>query len=726
MKYITLLLFFPVMLMGQSFSAEEIARWQQRAQQITITRDSWDVPHIYGKTDADAVFGVLFTQCEDDFPRVEDNYLIAIGRKAEVDGEAYLFDDLRARLFLDSTQAVAIYQRSPGWMKALLDGFADGVNYYLYTHPEVKPRLLKRFEPWMPLCFSEGSIGGNISAVSVNRLKAFYEDNPGTAYREEPKIPGEEEPVGSNGFAIAPGKTADGNALLLINPHTSFYFRSEVHMNSEKGLNAYGAVTWGQFFIYQGFNQNCGWMHTSSGADVLDEYLETMVEQNGRWYYRYGEGLRPVTTKEITLSYLKEGVMQKRTFTGYFTHHGPIVGRQGDQWLSIRMMNEPLNALAQSYLRTKAKGYKGFQKVMKLRTNSSNNTVFADRQGNIAYWHGNFMPRRNSGFDWSQPVDGSDPRTEWQGLHGVKETIQLLNPATGWIQNCNATPFTVSGSASPTADQYPAYMAPDAENFRGIHAVRVLSRGSNWTLDNLITAAFDPELPGFEALLPGLLSGLPANMTSTQDADVRDALNLLRNWDFRFDTASVATTVATYWAENLTQVARSRAPRGGRLTNITFIDFMLANTTPEEKAQALRNALQTLKVDFGKWQTPWGAVNRCQRITSAIQATFDDDQPSIPVGFASATWGSLASFGARTYPGTKKRYGTSGNSFVAVVEFGPRVQARSIVVGGQSGDPNSPHFNDQSEMFCNGEFKTVNFYPEDVRKNASRTYHPGQ
>ena len=252
---------------AQPFTKAEITRWQKQASQVTITRDTWGVPHIYGKTDADVVFGLLFTQCEDDFDRVEMNYLDAIGRLAEVEGESALYHDVRARLFMDTTQAVALYKKSPVWMKSLLDAFADGTNYYLYTHPDVKPKLLTRFRPWMPLMFSEGSIGGNISVVPVSRITDFYEHQK-TSWRTRPADTTfdyyERESVGSNGFAIAPAKSATKNALLLINPHTSFYFRSEAQMVSQAGLNAYGAVTWGQFFVYQGFNEHCGWMHTSS------------------------------------------------------------------------------------------------------------------------------------------------------------------------------------------------------------------------------------------------------------------------------------------------------------------------------------------------------------------------------------------------------------------------------------------------------------------------------
>ena len=239
---------------------------------------------------------------------------------------------------------------------------------------------------------------------------------------------------------------------MLINPHTSFYYRPEVHAVSAEGLNAYGAATWGQFFVYQGFNDRLGWMHTSNGADVIDEYREIVVPTPAGPTYRYGDATRPFLAKKITLRYRTGPAgspLSERIVTTYFSHHGPIVRAADGQWIAVKMMNDPVPALTQSYQRTKARTYAEFTRVMELRTNTSNNTVYADADGNIAYFHGNFAPRRDPRFNWKLPVDGSDPATEWRGLHAVAETIHLLNPASGWIQNTNNWPFSAAGPASP-------------------------------------------------------------------------------------------------------------------------------------------------------------------------------------------------------------------------------------------------------------------------------------
>jgi len=723
---ITFFLFLAIPCFAQKFTSAEISKWKTQANDINIVRDNWGVPHIYGKTDADAVFGMLYTQCEDDFPRVERNYLTATARMAEAEGENFIYNDLRMRLFIDTTKAIAVYKDAPGWMKKLCNAFADGINYYLYTHPQTKPKLLTRFQPWMPFLFSEGSIGGDIESVSLNELKEFYGKQPGDLKEEISDDGLGAEPRGSNGIAIAPSISATGNALFLINPHTSFYFRSELQVVSEEGLNAYGAVTWGQFFIYQGFNEHCGWMHTSSQADVIDEYTETVVKKNKALFYKYGKEVRPLQEEKISIAYKKGNSIARKEFTTFRTGHGPIAAQRNKKWISVKLMVEPLKALTQSYQRTKSNSLADFKNNMLLQTNSSNNTVYADDQGNIAYWHGNFMPKRDPQFNWNEPVDGSNPATEWQGLHSPDEMIHILNPANGWIQNCNATPFTAAGENSPRQKDYPSYMAPDAENARGLHAVKVLKNQKDFTLDKLIATSRDSYLPGFEKLLPSFLQAFDevAASNDSLQKNLSEPIQLLKGWDLRWAATSVPTTLAIYWAQKLRQNVSSRIP--SRIDQLSVIRILQEKTSSLEKVNALKETITDLQRDFGTWKMGWGEVNRFQRLSGKIDAGFDDAQPSIAVPFTSSFWGSLAAFGSRRYSNTKKMYGSVGNSFIAVVEFGKKVKAKTVVTGGSSSDQASLHFNDQSEMYCNGNFKDVLFYKEDVMKHVEKQYQPGQ
>ncbi len=724
--FLLLLLLLALTACKTNQSTTDLARWEAQAANVTIIRDDFGVPHIYGKTDADAVFGLLYAQCEDDFNRVERNYIWAIGRLAEVEGEKELYSDLRAHLFMTEEEAKANFENSPEWLKKLCDAFADGVNFYLHSHPEVKPKLLTHFEPWYPMYFSEGSIGGDIESISTEKIAAFYEGKEGLGSTDGPRntenqsVLPDDEPRGSNGFAISGKLTASGNAMLLINPHTSFYFRPEVHVVSEEGLNAYGAVTWGQFFVYQGFNEKTGWMHTSSYTDVMDEFVETVTEENGQFFYQYGNEKRPVIAKQVALKYKDGDEIKERKFPIYRTHHGPVTHMLGDKWTATAMMWDPVKALTQSFTRSKLKNHAEFRKMMDIRTNSSNSTVFADAEGNIAFYHGNFVPKRDTAFDFSKPVDGSNPATDWQGLHDVNECIVALNPPNGWLQNCNSTPFTCAGANSPKPEDYPVYMRLPAENFRGIHAVRLLEKGSGYTLDKLIETAYDPALPGFEQLVPGLVKAFDA--ASQKDPAIAPAIEVLRKWDFRTAAESVAMSLAFYYGTLYDKEGVDPEDFSG----MERINRFGTNSPPAERLAIFKEAIAQLTADFGKWDVPWGEINRFQRLTGDIEQPFNDSKPSLACGLASGKWGALASFGANRYNGSKRIYGTSGNSFVAVVEFGEKVKAKSLLAGGESGDPKSPHFYDQAQRYVDRQFKDLAFYREDVEKRAKRTYRPGE
>ncbi|HXH28250.1 MAG TPA: penicillin acylase family protein, partial [Candidatus Polarisedimenticolia bacterium] len=727
-------------------SPEERARWKRQGAAVTITRDEWGIAHVHGRTDADAVFGMEYAQAEDDFNRVETNYINALGRLSEIEGEREIWRDLRMKLFIDPDSMKEKYTASPRWLRKLMDAFADGLNFFLYTHPEVHPRVIGRFEPWMALAFSEGSIGGDIERVDLEELAAFYQASGPAAARGGAglHLPSEAppawtpEPGGSNGIAIAPKNTLNGHALLYINPHTSFYFRSELQMSSDEGLDAYGAVTWGQFFVYQGFNRTCGWMHTSSGVDNIDEFLETVFERNGRRFYRHGGKDLPMRTRRITVPYRTDHGMESRTFTAYYTLHGPVVRRtvetpgHSSRWVSVSLMQRPRRALEQDFRRTKAKNLAEFERVLRLHTNSSNNTVFADADGHIAYFHSNYIPRRDPAFDWTKPVDGSDPATDYRGVLSLEESPNAIDPPVGWVYNSNNWPWSSAGPDSPRRADFPPYVQQGSstglwgtyETPRGLHVLRLLEgRPHHLTIESLTALGFDGYLPFFAATLPALMKAYDALPASDSLKEKLAApITVLRGWDDRWGVNSVATSLAIYWGTFLQAVM----DRGAGRTGIAPREFVATRVPPHALLAALSDAVDRLESDFGTWQTPWGDINRFQRLDDSIEPRFDDAKPSIPVPFTASRWGSLASFGARPYDNTKKWYGDGGNSFVAAVEFGKRVRARAVTAGGESGDPASPHFDDEAVRYATGNLRVVYFYPEQIESHTERVYHPGE
>lgn len=705
---------------------QDVARWEREASNVTITRDDWGIPHVHGKTDADAVFGMEYAQAEDDFHRVEMNYIQALGWEARTEGESAIYDDLRMQLFVDPAALKSEYAASPEWLKKLMDAFADGLNFYLYKHPDVKPLVITHFEPWVAVAFSEGSIGGDIYDVNVDRLGEFYGHPPASASVAPSAAPGAPlpEPGGSNGIAVGPSDSADHHALLYINPHVTFYFRVELQMTSDQGLDAYGAVTWGQFFIYQGFNRTAGWMHTSSGVENVSQFLETVNRKNGRYYYRYGAQELPMKQRSITIDYKTASGMAHKTFTAYFTQHGPIIGRIGDKWVSINLMQQPIRALTQDFTRMKSKDYAAFEQTMQLHTNSSNNTIFADSGGHIAYWHSDWIPRRSDAFDWSKPVDGSNPQTAYHGLLTLAQTPHLLDPAGGWLYNSNNWPWSAAGPDSPKREDFPKYVDRGKEESpRGYHALKLFEGHREWTPKSLIAAGFDSYLPAFATMIPALVKAYDATPASDPlKSKLTDQIKLLRGWDYRWGADSIPTSLAVFWGDDIFRKVFAAAREAG----ISPEDYVVQRATPAQLRGSLAAASDKLAADFGNWRTPWGEINRFQRLDDSIRHPhFDDSKPSIPVPFTSSMWGSLASFGARPYPNTKRWYGTAGNSFICLIDFGPEIQAWAVSTGGESGNPASRHFDDQAQRYASGNLRVVYFYPSQLKGHTEREYHPG-
>ncbi len=714
---------------AQTFTTEEKDRWESRAENVTIVRDTWGVPHIYGKTDADVVFGLMYAQCEDDFPRVEYQYIKGLGRLSEVNGERMLMNDLYARAFSDSVRMVALYETLEPWLQELMVAFADGMNFYLSKNPG-KATLIKKYKPWYALTYTEGSSEGNTSnQTSVSRREIadyFNNQNPGTEEQGG-------ENNGSNGFAVGPSRTANGNAMLVINPHVSVYHRLEAHLVSEQedGLDVYGAVSKGQFFIYHGFNNFCGWMHTSSGTDTQDSFLETIEERDGRLQYKFGDQWRDVDTRQHTIRYRQDdGSMAERTYAVHYTHHGPVLAKRGEYHVSLTPLHMPEKELEQEWKTMKAGGLEDFREVMSIRSNATNNTVYADVDGNIAYWNGNFVPRRNQARNWRQPVP-SAPENDWMGLHPLDEIIQVINPSVGYIQNCNSTPYLAAGPDSPKPGDYPDYMTGHHHNPRAANALRLLQAEQAFTPDKFRGMAYDNYLQLFDLILPGLKEAynkLPEN--DPRKSGLADEATLLLTWDQRATVHSEAALLGERFARAVARLSGKYMPAdttmGMNLESYPNMVVARNRMSDDDFLLALENARDQMLGTYGKVNIPLGDVYRFQRLQDH-PTRYDEDAPSIPSRFMSGFLGSLPAANYDNPDDTDQQYFAGGNSFIGVVNFDPeQVEAWTIIGGGQRADPDSPHYTDQAEMFMNGELKKVFFTREDVKKNTERSYHPGE
>ena len=467
-------------------------------------------------------------------------------------------------------------------------------------------------------------------------------------------------------------------------------------------------------------------MHTSSYSDVADTYLEKITKKEGLFYYQYDNQTKLVDTKDITIKYLSDGHFLTKKITTYFTGHGPIMAKRNGAWVSVKANNRDMKGLIQSWQRTKSKNFEEYKKSMELLANTSNNTVYADDQGNIAYWHGNFMPKRDPKINWNNPVDGSTSSTEWKGLHTLSELIQVKNPTTGWIQNCNSTPFTVSGSSSPAKENFPKYMAPMGENFRGVNAIKILESTNQYTLDKMIASGYDTHLACFDILVPALLKSFETYRDTPIFKSLVEPIKVLKEWDRNASESSVATTLAVEWGQRIWPIIMRNNENDNEKDQVISTKKFADSINGRVLLGRLILVIRDITKRFGKWQIPWGEANRYQRLSGTISEYYDDTKPSLPNGFTASTWGCLPSFVSRNMNGSNKRYGVSGNSFICAVEFGKKVTAKSLLAGGNSGDVNSKHFSDQAEMYTKGKFKEVLFYKEDVLKHVEKNYHPGE
>ena len=702
------------------------------AESVIIHRDNYGVPHIQAKTDAAAVFGLMYAQAEDNFWQLEEDHINKLGRSAEIYGASRLTSDMMLRLFESNKIAQEEYRRLPETIKVLCDAYAAGLNYYLETHPEVKPRLITKYEPWFPLITGPPGTGGQgISQREVRALFPELNQAPNQDSSDEEGI--QEADIGSNMWAVSPKKSASGNALLFINPHVRFFGggqRYEAHLQSGQGLNISGFAMLGMPYIWTGFNENLGWSQTNSYADTTDVYLETFDNPNDPLAYRVGDKYLKAFewTEEIPFS--NQGVIEKKKFTFRKTHRGSVVGIRDGKYLVIRaaQMEVGSKLFRQKWGMARARNLNEFKAALSIRALTGSNTIYADNKGNIFYLHGNAVPRRNIKYDWTKPLDGTDPETDWKGFHELNELPQVLNPEAGFVQNCNSTPFLTSATNNPDKSKIPGYMAPDLDTLRSQRSRQILSSKDKFTFEEWAEASLNTNLVMPETLVPELNSILVQLKTVDSDRaeKLAEPLAALVSWNYEATIDSIPTTVFMMYFEQLQRANRQNNEdndSGGRKTLIE----QFAGLSAEVKLAAFEQALDGMRREFGDWKIKWGEINRLQRVhSSGIQEKFDDSKMSLPVPGTNGQVGSVLTFGSRREAGQKKRYGISGNSYLAVVEFGKRVNSRSLLVFGQSADPNSSHFFDQAELYSNKKYKRAWLYPEDVKQNSRKSYHPGK
>jgi len=702
---------------------------------VTIHRDAFGVPHIFGQTDAAAIFGLAYAQCEDNFWQLETDYINALGRAAELEGEKGLARDLVFRAFEVEKLSKVEYERMPANLRTLCDAFAAGVNYFIARTPQDKSqnrsRLLSGLEGWHLVAMTRSGRIGSINRLGLNPNEIQLGKLEATDKAQAAPLDLEgfhrwfvesnvEQDEGSNMWALSPKKSATGNAMLLINPHVGFFGggqRYEAQLKSEEGLNAYGFAILGTAYIRSGFNESFGWSHTNNYADTADVYLESFDDPKKPLSYRYGNEHRTAVEWTDEIKVKTENGIEVRRYRFRKTHHGPIIGQRAGKPVAARIARlEEGGEFEQRIAMNRARDFKEFKAALSKLSLSGSNTLYADNKGNIFYVHGNAVPKRAPQFDWTKPIDGSTPETEWHGLHAFEELPQLLNPKSGYLQNCNSTVFLSAGDkpgdGNPLKAKFPAYMVPEDDTPRSRSSRRVLTGKKKFSFDDWTTAATDRTVGEARTGIQSLADQWE-KMKHEDEARaeaIKTAVLELKAWDQVARVDSVATTLFILAHEQ----ARERA-NAARNKESKF-----------KELAALEKVVAELESNFGMWQVPWGEINRLQRIHTSGEEPFDDARPSFAVAGGPSQTGVVFTFGSHAVKGQMRRYGTEGNTFVAIAEFGKQLRAQSVLVFGQSADPKSKHYLDQAELYAQGKFKPVRFSLTEVKANLERSYHPGE
>ena len=640
---------------------------------VTILRDRWGVPHITARTDAGCVYGLMYAQAEDHFAQLEMDAIRAIGRAAEVEGERSVGNDLRMRTFEVAGEAQRAYTEASPRLKQLADAYADGMNRYLLRHPEMKPQLLTRFEPWYFMASVD--LPGNVDGISLGG-RSFEEGLP--------------EDTGSNAWAVAPSRTTSGHAMLFLNPHVGLFgggLRYECHLESGEGWRFSGFAILGQPVPHSGHNDRLGWTQTNSNADRADAYRITL---DGPDHYRFGGERCSIQSRTDTFRVGSE----TRSATFRKTHQGPLLRPE----VAVRFpIDRAVRQWEQKYAMSRSRNLREFRRALAMGCLTYSNTTYADADGNIGFWYGNTVPRRDPSFDWSKPVDGSDPRTEWQGFHTPDELPHVVNPVGGFVQNGNSDPWGTTTAGNPDPRTFPSYVVRDVETARARNMRRILTSQPKFSFEEMERLAFDTYVLTAAERLPGLF--VEAERRPEIAARVAGPLAELRAWDRRLGIHSVASTLYVRAEEELGQVRRG--PAG----------------LPAELLDGLVRASSRLERDWGTWRVPYGLFSRMQR-----WQPFDPEAPSLPAPGGPSGFGQIFAFSGPVVG--RQRFGNVGNTYVALVDFGPRLRARSVNGFGQSGDPSSPHYFDQAPLYAAGQFKDAWFDTADVRRNAERVYRP--
>ena len=668
---------------------------QINPQDVTIVRDQWGVPHIFGKTDADAAYGLAWTHAEDHFETVQQVYLLSKGMLGRVLGKKgapgdYYYHALRLDDLVDSLMRTEV---SPAFM-TYLEGFCQGMNAYAEAHPEEV--MHKKLFPIYP---KDVLVGYPLRIAEFLGLGKVMGDVLAGKYRdqaEEVKF----EDKGSNGFAFSRKITTDNRTYLIVNPHiglegpSSFW---EAHMVSEEGMNFHGGMFPGAVGLSLGTNPHLGWAHTNNYFDYLDVYLLKSHPEDDNLYEFDGEWLE---LEEEKVGLKIKGIPVKIGRKTYWSKYGPTIKTDHGVYALRMFPIFTLKAPEQWYRMTKAQNFEQFQAALQLNGIPYFNIIYADREDNIYYLYNGLFPQRNSGYDWAGIVPGNTSRTLWKKAVPLAERPQILNPECGYVYNVNHNPFkcTCKSEWLDPADYDSLVNYTQIDDLpRSLRFRELYQDWDTISMSRLKEIKYDVTLPRsgpVEVFMQQLY-----DLDEKKYPELTEMIKLIRGWDRTAHPESVAATIMHRVFGQVGRTAIANLEKGKQMPESEVVELLT-------KAQAfLVQHFETIEVPFEQY-------SRIER-----------GKKNIPVyGY---TW-TLGNRSGSTDPETGTSIARGGDSFMMFIQFAKEglVELETIMAYGSSHRPDSPHFNDQMELFAKKGVKKMSLDKEKIMAQAERTYHP--
>ncbi len=671
------------------------------AQSSELIRDTWGVPHVVSESESAAMYALGYAQAED---RLEDIYMAVrtgLGRISEVQGPSGLEQDYLMRLTHNDTLHEAYYANAPEQVRRNLEAFTAGIRAYISEHPQEASGVSIAIEPWHPLAVGRAMILRWPIGTVMDDLKNASE-------RSKPA-------AGSNQWAVSPKRSADRSAILLSDPHLTWeglavLYEARFHGG---GLHMNGYYLIGSPMLAIGHNQRVGWSLTTGGPDTSDVY-QIKFRAEPRPQYEYDGEWRDIRVEKFTIGVKESEAVERMAF---YTHLGPVLGapdmKTGTAYVGASPYWEQTGLYEQFYAMAHAKDVREFNEALGMHQYNEQNVMAADVEGNISYVRNGATPIRPEGYDWKRPVDGTTSKTAWKGIHPQSDLVQVMNPAKGYMQNCNISPANMMIGCELTPEKYPEYIynvSWDLDNPRGKRTVELLDTDRSITMEDAMNIVLDVYDRLAERWQKELRESVAIHgQVYSEDMEFQEAVRGVLAWDGQYRIDATASALFKFWrlkcGERMDLAAMGRGEA-------------LSSESRQQLLVLFKETLGEMKERYGKWNVPWGQIHVVGRGGMYFPAPGADYNSGDKEANFSETLLDVRSVPLKDRPGVQ--VANSGSMAMILMFFDSQgVRSFTCTPWGQSGHPTSPHYIDQAAaLYSRRSMKPTWWTLDEARGNA--------